>query len=805
METNLGNGTVPHVKKFNRPAVLTMIAVYLISTLLALSGRVLMENVLKDYAVQRLTRWAESIINEAPILENVTMKEEATPGSLENIAYKLYKLENGCLVEIYSAQIEDIYEMPALQDFYNNRTVSEGEHVFDYILLNTRPVSTIGIYMSKMVSDEQYVMCGYVPDNVFNHNKNTWRILHVYSMFSLLMVLVTISSAGILVKHIRLEKESKLLMEQYEEAERTEKAQAEFIAKMSHEFRTPLNAILGMNEIIKREHSDAKTAEYTTNIEDSAKTLLMMVNEILDFSKLGSGTTEINEEDYSIRKMMDNIGHIFNNAASKKDLLFEVKMSDAIPEVLVGDEKKIERVIINIVNNAIKYTDKGGVTVSVDYLGGILSVKVQDTGIGIQHDEIPHLFEKFSRADMKHNSTIEGTGLGLSIVKELVDLMNGEIKVVSCYGEGTTFTLLIPQKEGKVSIPVIEEGKTLEAPDLKILVVDDTALNLDVITKILEPTKIQVDTALSGRSALEKAHANAYDIIFMDARMPVLSGLETFEMMKSENIVGNARTVMLTADTSAQNKKKAAEAGIDSYLEKPVSAQALLNKIAELSDRNKIQIIEKNSRDEALPEWLTQNEEYNTQAGIMNCGDENAYMEALVRFAKYAPSKITEIRDYLQSDDIDNFTVKVHAVKSVTKMLGIDTLSNMAKELEEAGEREDAEFIHQHVGQLLSLYGTLACEIEARTEGEQPMTEKPTIEEEAVNGILTHMKGYVDDFNDQAVSSMLMALKGYKFPDQYGDSFDELVTAADNVDWIKMEEVIDKMLSVAERIGEDNA
>ncbi len=790
-----------YVKQVNRRAVLTMLAVYFVSTMLAISGRVLMDHVLKNYAIERLERWTESIINEAPILEAVTIREEATPGSLENIAYKLYVSEDGRLEEIYTAQIdEDIYSMTKLQELYSKHVVKEGSMAFEYSKLNTRPVSIIGIYMTKMVNDKQYVLCGYVPDNVFYHNTNTKNILIVYSIVSILMVIVALSSAGILVRHVRVTKEGRLLLEQYQEAERAEKAQAEFIAKMSHEFRTPLNAILGMNEIIKREHSDAKTAEYTTNIEESAKTLLMMVNEILDYSRIENGNAELNEADYDINRLMENIRHIFNNAAIKKNLLFEVKISDNCPDVLIGDAKKIERVIINIVNNAIKYTKKGGITVTAEYAGSILSIKVQDTGIGIKQEEIPHLFESFSRANMEHNSTIEGTGLGLSIVKELVDLMKGEINVVSCYGEGTTFTILIPQKRGTEEKILLTENETFEAPELKLLIVDDTAINLDVMTKILEPTKMQVDTALSGKEALKMVNENTYDIIFLDARMPVLSGLETYEMMKNENLLGDTKIVMLTADTTAQNKKKAAEAGISTYLEKPVTAQILLNKIAELGGSEKIHVMTKKSKNDTLPDWLMQNEEYDTDAGIRNCGDESAYMEALVRFAKYAPSKIVEIRGYLQGDDIENFTVRIHSVKSVTKMLGIESLSNMARELEEAGEYGDAGYIHQHIGQFLSLYSALACEIEARTENEVEIAaNKPTIDDEAVNGILTHMKGYVDDFNDQAVESMINALKGYKFPAQYGDSFEELVTAADNIDWIKMNEILDKMLDVAER------
>ncbi len=788
------------IKKFNKPAVLTMILVLTLTTALAVYGGVIMNKVLKDYAIERLAKWSESIINEAPILETVNIEEEATPGSLEKISYAIYKAEGQNLKEIYSAQVdENIFHSQSLQDFYASKALSFYIYDFSYKHIKSKPFNLVGIYMAKKIGDVQYVMYGYVPDESFFHNQYTNKILIVYYVISATMVLGTISCAGVLVKHIRLARERSLLRTKYEEAEKAEKAQSDFIAKMSHEFRTPLNAILGMNEIIRRESQNEKIEECTGHIEESAQSLLSMINEILDYSKLGSGNFQIREENYDLRKLMEEIEHMFKEQAEKKKLVFTTAITPTCPCNLIGDERHIRSIIINLVSNAIKYTEKGSVTVIAGWDNNELIISVSDTGIGIKEEDIPKMFKKFSRADLEYNKTIEGTGLGLSIVKELLEQTGGKINVNSTYGQGSTFIADIPQKIQTEEI--LKEGESIIAPDLNVLVVDDTQLNLDVMVEVLKPTQLKINTALSGMEALEKLRENSYDIIFLDARMPEMSGLEAFKAMQKENLINGAKIVMLTADITQENRTSALKAGINEYLEKPVPAHKLIESIIKLSPVEKIQKVKAEGQNKELPDWIINHRELDVKKGIDNCGSEKAYLDSLSRFAHYAPYKITEIQECLRQEDIENFTIKVHAAKSSLRMMGAITLSDMAKDLEEAGNSYNTEYIHSHIGKLLSSYGALACEIDSRLASQKKDT-KQAIDNNAIYGILTHMKGYVDDFNDQAVSSMLNILKEYEFPTEIEGKFNEMLVASDSADWVRMTKLIDEMIEIAQFLGD---
>lgn len=788
----------PHIKKFNKPAVRTMIIVFVLSVSVAIFGRIMMDHVLKQYARERLFRWTESIINEAPILATVDMDEEATPGSLEQIAYKLYIIDGANSQEIYSAQIdEDFYEDSRLQIFYADESNPFKKQHFKYLIINTKPIRTIGIYMTKYIQGTQYVLCGYVPDNVFYHNHNTQNILIVYAIISSIMVLITMASAGCLVKYIRLCREQNIIIQEKMAAEEAEQIQADFFTRMSHEFRTPLNGILGMNEIIRRDHPDTKTQEYTKHIEESANSLLSMINEILDHAKLDNGKMELIEDEYSLQNVANYVKYSLQTQAEKKNLNFNVIINKRCPDKLYGDEKNIERLVINLGSNAIKYTKEGSVDILFDWDADILNITVSDTGIGMDESELPHLFEKYSRADLKQNSQIEGTGLGLSIVKSLTDLMHGEIDVESTINKGTTFVVRVSQKQPENHC-MLADDETFIAPDLHVLIVDDTQLNLDVITKILAPTKAVADTALSGVQALNMVKEQFYDIIFLDARMPEMSGLETLNKLKQQQETTDTKIIMLTADTNQKNKQQTLEAGVDAYLEKPVPAQILRNTIVQFADPEKITIVKQETVSSTLPAWLLEHKEFNVQMGVTNCGSESDYMEAIARFAQYAPAKIEEIQEYIQKNDIDNFIIKVHAIKSSTRTLGMMNLSQIALNLEEAGNNQDIAYIHAHVGTFLALYGTLSCELVSRLSNtEQPEKPKQVIEKEAIFGIAQHLKGYVDDFNDEAVGSMLRALQLYDFPEEIQPQFKQIKTAFDNVDWIQMEKAVNEIIEIS--------
>ncbi|MBQ4283319.1 MAG: response regulator, partial [Lachnospira sp.] len=341
-------------------------------------------------------------------------------------------------------------------------------------------------------------------------------------------------------------------------------AKAKFLANMSHEIRTPINTVIGMNEMIIRENDNPAIAEYAGYIDSSSKMLLGLINDILDFSKIESGQYEILEGSYHLDKLLLDELNLLKARAHKKNLEIILKADPKIPSDLWGDELRIKQVITNILTNAVKYTEKGSITMSADFSWVDndtinLSIAIKDTGAGIKKENLDKLFETFTRIEEKKNRNIEGTGLGLNIAKMLVSLMNGTIDVESTYGEGSVFTVTIPQKVlsyenigdlRKKSVLLNKEDSTgtttdsdtskaprsspsvaaFTAPDVRILVVDDNEMNLAVIKGLLKRNLVKLDTALSGRKALELAKETTYDVILMDHMMPELDGIETLNL-----------------------------------------------------------------------------------------------------------------------------------------------------------------------------------------------------------------------------------------------------------------------------------
>lgn len=389
--------------------------------------------------------------------------------------------------------------------------------------------------------------------------------------------------------------ERELSNKRQKEIEDLSQAKSLFFANMSHEIRTPINTVIGLNEMILREDISDEVAENAVNIQKASKLLLTTINDILDLSKLESGNMEIVPEQYETAAMFKDLVNMVWIRATQKKLELRTDIAENIPSVLLGDELRIKQVLANILTNAVKYTENGSVMLTVkgeELENDIfrLKIAVEDTGIGIRKENISELFTVFKQMDKVHNKKIEGTGLGLAITKQLVDMMGGEIKVDSIYQKGSCFTVTLDQKiidhtpigsESFAAKRKIEKRKryqqSFEAPEAKVLIVDDNEMNLMVARKLLRDTKVQVDTASGGAECLEKTEANNYHVILMDHMMPGMDGEETLKKLRSrtDGYCQNTPVIALTANVMTNAAAWYRDKGFDGYLAKPISGSLL--------------------------------------------------------------------------------------------------------------------------------------------------------------------------------------------------------------------------------------
>ena len=391
----------------------------------------------------------------------------------------------------------------------------------------------------------------------------------------------------------RLKRVKALADEANEIAIKADAAKSEFLANMSHEIRTPLTTIMGMDEIILRKYDDGPIYEYASDIRSAGNTLLHIINDILDFSKIESGQLELSPKNYDLGRVLKDVENMIRIRANQKNLEFITQIDEQLPNDLFGDNVRVHQIMVNILNNGVKYTRHGSVKFALTGERGddpsliVLHITVTDTGIGIHAEDIPKLFKSFSRIDLKETHNIEGTGLGLAITGRLIEMMGGTVDVNSTYGMGSTFHVVLPQRiVGHRTLKNYEEEhshskkkvrRSFIAPDARILIVDDNDMNRIVLRALMKETKVKVDDVESGADCLRKAHDIKYDVILMDYMMPRMDGKETLARLRAlENAASrDTKVIVCTANAIVGVKAEMLNAGFDDFLSKPVDGVEL--------------------------------------------------------------------------------------------------------------------------------------------------------------------------------------------------------------------------------------
>ncbi len=472
-----------------------------------------------------------------------------------------------------------------IKDFFETMTLS---HIIIIVLIITMTVTIILDIINGHIVEYKEVAFGFAVLMI----AGVGEIALVYAVSAQLNgvalsigLILLLFSAGLKTVRdlVTIEKEKQYAMA-------TSESKAKFLANMSHEIRTPINTMLGMNEMILRENHDDTIEEYAENIKSAGHMLLGLINDVLDYSKIEAGKFRIIENEYLLAVLLRDTALGSEMSAQRKNLAFKTEIDESMPSVLVGDDVRIKQVLNNLLSNAVKYTQEGSIVFSArSYYAEeqfYLELSVKDTGIGIRKEDMDKLFGSFQRLEMSKNRYIEGTGLGLNITRILVELMNGTISVESEYGVGSCFVVRLPQKiVNKEPIGDINAKKTvvkaptsvLHIPDKKILVVDDTRINLKVIQGLLKRTSAQLDLAGGGNECLEKSRQTVYDIILMDHMMPEPDGVETLHLIRAEENNPNRNTpiIVMTANAIEGMEEEYKAEGFSDYISKPVDPEKL--------------------------------------------------------------------------------------------------------------------------------------------------------------------------------------------------------------------------------------
>ncbi|MGL6197002.1 MAG: ATP-binding protein, partial [Thermoguttaceae bacterium] len=499
-----------------------------------------------------------------------------------------------------------------------------------------------------------------------------------------------------------------------EKAERLGQVKTQFLANMSHEIRTPMNAIVGMSGLLMEEKMTEKQESYVSDIKRSADTLLTIINDLLDFSKLEAGKMELVPKHYNFNDLLENISSTLGFVARKKGINFNIGKIGDIPEYLFGDDTRLKQVLWNLVGNSMKFTAVGNVTLNIIDLGAELRFDIIDTGIGIREEDISRLFQAFSQVDKQNTSHVKGTGLGLSICKNIVALMEGSISVSSEYGKGSTFTFVIPKIVGDANAVEVEVHYMMICESsAKILVVDDNLINLNVATGIFGSLGIPITTCESGKSAIALLQENDFDIIFMDHMMPEMNGIEATKLIRSMGSKFEKKPIIaLTANAVQGARELFLSSGMDDFISKPIS-KIELNKILirwlpqdSFKTKQPEEVIAhvKKKKNDLLQLSIEKNlPELDLSLALEHTGGNwDILVMALKMFNLTIPDDCKKILAQLKNRNFDSLQMSMHGVKGALAGIGCDKEALQAALIEQASREKSLAYCKQHLPPFLN-------------------------------------------------------------------------------------------------------
>ena len=707
------------------------------------------------------------------------------------------------------------------------------------------------------------------------------------------------------------------------ELERAARMKSDFLANMSHEIRTPMNAVIGMAEIASREELSATARDAVTQIQKSGRSLLNIINDILDYSKIESGKMEIVPEKYQPTSELNDVANILATRIGAENLELYMVVDPDIPHTLYGDAMRIRQVLINLASNAIKFTREGSVSIKLtcEYTGDDLvklTYHIIDTGIGIKQEDMDKLFTSFSQVDSRRNRSVEGTGLGLAISQRLVKSMGGEMGVNSSYGEGSDFWFTIKQKVVDVSRDLVienadrkkavgiysedklrmifgdemqkldvenevitsideykpsgkqdyiflvygkytddvreffkghpsvsgivlvefnsdfvpdlpnvhtirrpistlgmvrvlndnaddaisssetEDGFVVDftAPDARILVVDDNAINITVAEGLLSPLKVNIDSALSGQEAIEKVTAGDYDIVFMDHMMPGLDGVDTTKIIRQLLPPDKQHLVIIALSANVMESAREAftEAGMNDFVAKPVELREITSKLKKWLPKEKIckgAVPAAVSEEDSAP--ILGFDGLDSDSAIKALGSATLYNKIVEEYFRFGAEKYDGIKKAFDTDDIEDYTIRVHALKSSSRQIGASRLGNLAEELEKAGKAKDTDIIREKTAPMLEVYSKLLDDLSAYYPKAESDEEKPLIGVDILKEQLGLLRTACEDLDMDAMEAVAGELRKYSYSNELKDTIDKLLHAIDSIDTEECEKLIDTL------------